>query len=137
MGSKVLTGINNFQSFIFLHLKVYSLYKVSHLLTVLNSSINFYTYLAKQGVAELRNLGLPIRDPEETEMVRCFLAVKGAALESEMCDVCVLSSELKLTFPLLIVNVYHFIVISIQLFFIQSRAVYRKWRSFQNCAKHL
>ena len=81
MGSKVLTGTNNFQSFIFLHLKVNSLYKVSHLLTVLNSSINFYIYLAKQGVAELRNLGLPIRDPEETEMVRCFLAVKGAALD--------------------------------------------------------
>ena len=111
MGSKVLTGINNFQSFIFLHLKVNSLYKVSHLLTVLNSSINFYIYLAKQGVSELRNLGLPIRDPEETEMVRCFLAVKGAALESEMCDVCVLSSELKLTFPLLIVNFYHLIIV--------------------------
>ena len=43
---------------------------MSHLLTVLNSSINFYIYLAKQGVAELRNLRLSIRDPEETEMVR-------------------------------------------------------------------
>ena len=70
-------------------------------------------------------------------MVRCFLAMKGAALESKMCVVSLLSSKLKLTFPLLIVNVYHFIVISIQLFFIQSRAVYRKWRSFQNGAKHL
>ena len=45
--------------------------QVSHLLTVLNSSINFYIYLAKQGVAELRLLRLNIRDPEETEMVRC------------------------------------------------------------------
>ena len=43
---------------------------MSHLLTVLNSSINFYIYLAKQGVAELRNLRLSLRDPEETEMVR-------------------------------------------------------------------
>ena len=67
MGSTVFTGNN--QPFSFLHLKV-DFYKVSHLLTVLNSSINFYIYLAKQGVAELRNLRLPIRDPEETEMVR-------------------------------------------------------------------
>ena len=51
---------------------VYKITQVSHLLTVLNSSINFYIYVAKQGFSDMfsfkRSNGRI--DAEETEMVR-------------------------------------------------------------------
>ena len=66
---------------------VYKTSQVSHLLTVLNSSINFYIYIGKQGVAELFNCDTSLTsnrqrqsELEETELVGSYSLVNLSQL---------------------------------------------------------